>query len=198
MACSGQLTAGLDPTCATQDQMGGIDKRIYVGETNDIDTATTVFATDGSLTTLDLLTGKTLKRFIGRAEKHTPSTAGEAGDNRNFFMQSVAVWVQAKTQAEKNAAEDLFKSRGIFIGVETNGDSQSEGQIEFFGLPKNLTGLGNFELKGSAYQHDWGTALNDPNQIVVTLSGRFPNDAIVYNPTGNLATNIAALDAMSL
>ena len=200
MACV-QLTAGLSPSCAAEKAVGGIDKRVYIGQLDQIDWTTTTFGANNEITAFGLTTNVpayTLKKFIGKKLKNNTVVDGVVGENTNMFNQSLNLVLYARTAAEKKAVNDLFLAEGLFAIVETNGSALSPAQLEVYGIGNDVGSPDNYGLSGSAYQNNSGTLLNDPNNITVTLSGEHPNDSLVFIPASSLAANLTLLDGMSV
>lgn len=199
MACK-NLTRGLDPTCDALKKHGGLAKRVYVGQLSQLE-GYTVNEDTLDIETLDMaLNGSsdyTLKKFIGKKLKHNATTPVEVGENINVFNQTVALVLFHFTSLEKAAIEELVNAEDLFVLVETFG-----GQIEVYGI--DTEGSENSEdplggLNCSAGEGGTGTALNDPTQYTVTLSGQHRIMCRIFNisSTATLAQNIAYLDAIS-
>lgn len=193
MAACSFLTVGLDPSCEALKKLGGVNKRVYIGQLSDIDTIT--FGVDGEITALTLLLGATLKRFYGKKEKNQGTYELVAGETINLFNQSAILALYFDSDAERTAVNQLVNVEDMFVFIETNA-----GNIEAYGIA-NSTALGydNFGLKATAGTgNGTGILINDDTAYRVTLSGNVPNLPMLYAPANSLAVNLAALDAMSL
>lgn len=193
MANCSFLTLGLDPSCEALKKLGGLNKRVYVGQISDIDSVT--FGVDGEITGLTLLLGATLKKFIGKKEKHQGTYELTAGDTINLFNQAVILALYFEFDVERKAVNELVNVEDMFVLVETNA-----GHIEAYGIA-NSTSLGfdNFGLKATAGTgNGTGVLINDDTVYRVTMSGNVPNLPMLYKPADTLANNIIGLDAVSI
>ena len=191
MATCSYLTLGLDPSCEALKKLGGVNKRVWIGQIDDIDTIT--FGVDGEITAFTLLAGKTLKAFIGKKEKHQGTYELTAGETINLFNQSVVLALYFESDLERKAINELVNVEDMFVFIETN-----SGVIETYGIA-NSTSLGydNFGLKATAGTgNGTGVLINDETTYRVTLSGNVPNLPMLYKPASPLASVIADLDAM--
>lgn len=199
MACS-NLTLGLDPSCTALKKVGGLAKRVWVGQISQLDSFTVNETTLDIQTLIMAMNGSvrfTLKKFIGKKLKHNASTPVEVGENINVFNQTVALVLFHYTSLEKSAIEGLVNSEDLFVLVET-----FAGQIEVYGIEVTDSESSEDPIGGlncSAGEGGTGTALNDPTQYTVTLSGQHKIMCRIFNvsPTATLAENISYLDARS-
>ena len=191
MATCSYLTLGLDPSCEALKKLGGVNKRVWIGQIDDIDTIT--FGVDGEITAFTLLLGKTLKAFIGKKEKHQGTYELTAGETINLFNQSVTLALYFESDLERKAVNELVNVEDMFIFVETN-----SGVIESYGIANSTTlGYDNFGLKATAGTgNGTGILINDETAYRVTLSGNVPNLPMLYKPASPLASVIADLDAL--
>lgn len=191
MATCSYLTLGLDPSCEALKKLGGVNKRVWIGQIDDI--ASITFGVDGEITALTLAMGKTLKAFIGKKEKHQGTYELTAGETINLFNQSVTLALYFESDLERKAVNELVNVEDMFVFVETN-----SGVIESYGIA-NSTSLGydNFGLKATAGTgNGTGILINDETAYRVTLSGNVPNLPMLYKPASPLASAIADLDSM--
>jgi hypothetical protein len=89
------------------------------------------------------------------------------------------------------ALDQLIDQEQVFAIVETRA-----GQLEVFGI--NIVNFAAYGLKVTANPGSSGVLINDSTAFVPVLSGGFTNLQLIYNPAASLATNIAALDALSI
>lgn len=199
MACN-NLTKGLDPTCEALKKLGGLAKRVWIGQLSQLD-GYTVNESTLDIAALDMaLSGSvpyTLKKFIGKKLKNNANSELVVGENINVFNQSVILILYHKTSLETAAIEELAVAEDVFVIVETQA-----GDIEVYGIDTN--GLASSDdplggLNGSAGTGGTGTALNDSTGYTLTLSGqhRIIKRNFNVSPTATLAQNIAYLDAIS-
>lgn len=193
MAACSFLTVGLDPSCEALKKLGGVNKRVYIGQLSDIDTIT--FGVDGEITALTLLVGATLKQFIGKKEKNQGTYELVAGDTINLFNQSAILALYFDSDAERAAINQLVNVEDMFCIYETNA-----GHLEVMGIANSSTlGYDNFGLKATAGTgNGTGILINDDTSYKVTLSGNVPNLPMLFEPANTLAANITYLDSISL
>lgn len=196
MAACSYLTQNLDPTCDALKKIGGVNKRVWIGQLDDIDTIT--FGTNGEILTFSLLAGKTLKDFIGKKEKHQGTYELTAGETINLFNQSVILALYFESDAERKAINELVNVEDMFVFVETN-----SGVIETYGIANDTTPLQSnlaynaFGLKATAGTgNGTGVLINDETTYRVTLSGNVPNLPMLFQPAQTLANAIANLDSL--
>lgn len=197
MACR-NLTRGLDPTCDALKKLGGLAKRVWIGQLSELDSYT---VNDDTLDIQALVMvaspPSTLKKFIGKKLKHSVTTPVEVGENINVFNQTAVLVLYHFTSLEKAAIEELVNVEDAFVLVET-----FAGQIEVYGIDTNGIADSDDPLGGlntSAGDGGTGVALNDPTVFTITLSGQHRIMSRIFNtsPTATLAQNIAYLDALS-
>lgn len=198
MACR-NLTLGLDPTCEALKKLGGLAKRVWVGQLSQLDSYT-VNQSTLDIESLSMSTGSPdgykLKKFVGKKLKNSATTPVEVGENINVFNQTVNLVLFHFTSLEKAAIEELVNVEDAFVLVET-----FAGQIEVYGIDTSGTGsedpLGG--LNCSAGDGGTGVALNDTTQFLVTLSGQHRIMCRIFNisTSATLAQNIDYLDGIS-
>lgn len=193
MAACSFLTVGLDPSCDALKKLGGVNKRVWIGQLSDIDTIT--FGVDGEITAFTLLVGATLKRFYGKKEKNQGTYELVAGETINLFNQAAILALYFNDDAERSAINQLVNVEDMFMFIETNA-----GNIETYGIANSSSlGYDNFGLKATAGTgNGTGILINDDTSYKVTLSGNVPNLPMLFKPADTLANNINGLDAISL
>lgn len=191
------LTTGLDPLCTALKKVGGLAKRVWVGQNSQLDSY------EINETTLDVQglslvasPASTLKKFIGRHLKHSANTPVEVGENINVFVQNVILVLYYYTSLEIYAIEGLVNAEDLFVIVQNNA-----GQLEVYGIDTTSEDsddpIGG--LNTSAGEGGTGVLMNDSTSYTVTLSGQHRIMKRIFNvsPTATLAQNIAYLDAIS-
>lgn len=184
--CITRIVDGLDPSCEALDKVGGVKKRVWIGNKDEI----TAYTQDGNsyvdAITLETSPAASLYQFIGKTYKHNGGLTGEIGENTNIIVQALNLVLYYATPAEREAIEGLYKADDVVAFIETEA-----GQIEIWGLDRGL--------RASALAGGTGTALNDSTAITLTLTGQ--EDALPYvfraGSSTSLATSIAYLDALS-
>lgn len=134
---------------------------------------------------------KGLTQWIGKKDKNSAGAEIEVGENVNIRNQTVTPIVYYETAAELAYLDALIDQEQVFAIVET-----VAGSLEVFGI--NKVNFGSFGLKASALTLTSGVLLNDSTAGTLTLTGGLTNLQLQYNPSVSLATNIAALDALSI
>jgi hypothetical protein len=185
MASCIEILQGIDPSCEALNKVGGINRRVWVGQLSYLSAYTV--DVDGYIDSIALSVvasiPQTLKKFIGKKFKHTATFEGEVGENTNVINQSLALSLYYSTPAERQAIEQLFNADDVFIFVEGN-----YGGIEVYGI--------DLGLNGSALTGGLQTLLNDNTATIVTLSGQQLTLPKQFK-TGTLAQDIAYLDNIS-
>lgn len=182
MASCIDLTAGLDPSCAALNKVGGVNKRVWIGQLSQLNS----YATDinGYVSGITLATYETLFKFIGKTYKNSGAYEGTIGENVNTFNQSVTLELYHSTPADREAIESLYNADDVFVFVETNA-----GQIELFGIEQGLN--------ASALSGGTGTALQDKTSTTLTLSGEQTSMPKIFLNGGTLAASISYLNGIS-
>ena len=134
---------------------------------------------------------KGLTQWIGKKDKNSAGVEIEVGENVNIRTQTVTPIIYYETAEELSYLDALVDQEQVFAIVET-----VAGSLEVFGI--NKTNFGSFGLKATALSLVSGVVLNDSTAGTLTLSGGLTNLQLQYNPGVSLATNIAALDALSI
>lgn len=191
MACN-FLTIGLDPSCEALQGLGGVNKRIWIGAIADIDTIT--FSANGDVLTFSMVTGSSLKAFIGKKEKHQGTYELTAGDTVNLFNQSVILALYFNDQVERKAINELVNAEDMFAFVQTNA-----GGIEMYGVASNPDyDFASFGLEATAGTgNGTGVLINDDRVYRVTMSGNVPNLPVLYKIADTIANNIIGLDSIT-
>jgi len=134
---------------------------------------------------------KGLTQWSGKKDKNNAGVEIEVGENVTVRNQSVVMSIYYETAEELSYLDNLIDQEQVFAIVET-----VAGSLEVFGI--NKVNFGSFGLKASAFTGTSGTVLNDSTAGALTMSGGMTNLQLQYNPGVSLATNIAALDALSI
>jgi len=194
MSACATLTTGINPGCAAIKKVGGVDKRVWIGETKDIDITAITFGSNDEVTAFDLISTKTLKKFIGKNDKHSGKSTPVPGVNVALWNQEVSLVLYIKTAAERKAYADLCEAEDLFIIMETNA-----GDLEVYGIScKGVDGIDSYGLKMSGGEKGTGVLKNDDTSAKVTLAyPEMPNMDLLFIPATVIGTNITALDALS-
>ena len=192
MSCK-PLEAGINTNCQKEGKVGGINKRIFVGDVNDIDSGVLDFDADGAVDAFALTSPGTLKMFVsdrflqaGRDElvvnEFGPPVWKHAVDFVHMYWD----------QEDIKTLEQLARAKQLFVIVETN-----NGQFIVFGLGNTTLCYDNFGLKAEVQTGTTGVKISDDVTGKTTLSGEVPNKPMLYKPLQAGATTAQELEAMS-
>lgn len=188
MSCI-SLANSVRPGCAAKKKPGGVDKKVFFGLLEDIESITFDSETN-AITAITFKSGKGLIEYDLKKDKNNATMALEVGENANLRNHTVNVVVNWDTADELAALEDLIDAEGIFSFIEQNG-----GNIEAYGINKG-SNFNNFGLKTTTLDGSTGTVLNDPTAFNVALSGQHTNLQLLYKPSQTLTANLAELEAL--
>ena len=131
------ISGGIVNDCTTrQNAIGGLKTRFWLGNIDDIDTATTLANLDGSgnITSIDFLDYALLYKFQGIKAGNTGQDDIAADDDGNaFFPHQFAFKIYDTTQAQRDVLEDLAFSDVFVVYEDANGD------FYILGLPLGLS-----------------------------------------------------------
>lgn len=179
------ILRSIGATCASLNQVGGVDKRVWVTQLNQIESYT--FDSDGyinSLVTKEI--GITnyqyqLAKIVGKKNTHSGTYEGIVGDNVNILKQTAILKIYTDSPSDRDKVIDLFDARELVVFFEN-----ANGFIEVYGLDKGLD--------GSALSGGTGVALQDDTVVTITLSGDQNKLPYYFLHGGSLATSIDYLD----
>jgi hypothetical protein len=182
------LLEGLDASCDALNKVGGVKKRVWVGQLSQLGTTPYTEDADGYVDTISFaLASPTygLHKFVGKKSKHSGTYELTAGDNVNTFNTSAILVLYHYTPADRSAIENLINSDDLFALFETEA-----GQIELFGITQGLN--------ASAGSGATGVALQDSTAFTLTLSGEQLAMPKLFLNGGTLADSITYLDGISV
>jgi len=183
------ILRSISATCASLNQIGGVDKRVWVTQLSQIGSYT--FDSDGyvnSLVTKENGTtnyGYELAQIIGKKNTHNGSYEGVVGENISLIKQNAVLKIYADTPSDRDKVIDLFDAQELVVFFEN-----SNGKIEVFGLDKGL--------EGSALVGGTGTEMQDDTAVTITLTGDQNKLPYYFLYGGSLATSIEYLDNVGL
>jgi hypothetical protein len=187
------ITGGVVATCDSLQQVGGIDRRIYVGQISQIDADIIAFDSDGGVSAFALNSGETLKLFISDEFKQAGRDEGVVAEfGPGMFKHSVDFVHYFFTQEDIKHLEELCKAKRVFCIIETNA-----GQFKVYGLGNNALGYRKYGLKMETHTHTTGVLGTDDNTAKTTLSGEVPNKPMIYKPLQSGTATLAELNGMS-
>lgn len=190
MSCLGTVALGVQSGCDALKKVGGLDRRVWLGTVDDL--ASVVYtANKNSITAITFKTDKGLVLYTGKVDKNNANTAIEVGENVNVRNQTVNVFLGVDTDQQLATLDALIDTDRLFVISETR-----SGQLEVYGL--NRTNFDSFGLKVTAYVDNTGTLINDSTLTNITLSGGLTNLKMYYAPLATLATNVAALNLLTI
>jgi len=192
MAACDALTTNLSPSCDAIKKPGGLDKRVWIGLVEDLDSVT--FGTGNQITAFTFAASTGFITATGKMEKNNSSIAINAGENYNLRTQSFNFVSYYLTADDLDDIDQLIDQEQLFVCAETNA-----GTIEVYGINKS-DAFDNFGLQCTAIEGGSGTAKLDASQFALTFSGDFENLQLVFEDTAagspGLAADIAYLDAL--
>ena len=186
MACI-DLLNGINASCDALNKVGGVNKRVWIGQLSQI----TGYTLDGDgyveTITMDADASNndyTLKKFTGKKNKNSGTYELTAGENVNTFNTSFNLEVFHFTPDDRENLEALINADDVFVIAQTDA-----GQIEVFGIEQGLN--------ASAGSGGTGVSLQDKTSFTLTLSGEQMNLPKLFLNGGSLATSITYLDGIS-
>jgi hypothetical protein len=190
MANCVQILQGIDPSCDALNKVGGINKRVWVGQLSMLDNPKYTEDADGYIATIEMATISSvvqeLVTFSGKKFKNSTANEVVVGENVNTINQQVTLALYYTTPTEREAIEDLINADDVFVCVEGN-----YGRIEIYGI--------DLGLNCSAGSGGLGALLNDNTAFIVTLSDEQLTLPKQFRSATNstLAADIAYLDGIS-
>ena len=194
------LVRSLDPNCDALNKIGGVNKRIFIGQLSQLDS----YSVD--INTLDItaitmnLNGSIaykLQKFIGKKLKNSADVELEVGENISVFNQKVNLVLYHSSSKDKQAIENLVASEDLFCFVETNA-----AQIEVYGID-TIGSLGSDDpiggLNASEGAGSTGILLNDDTAMAISLSGQHRVISRIFQRPASAthAQNLAYLEALT-
>lgn len=179
------ILRSIGATCASLNQVGGVDKRVWVTQLNQIESYTfDSYGYINSLVTKEIGTTNyqyQLAKIVGKKNTHSGTYEGVVGDNVNILKQTAILKIYTDSPSDRDKVIDLFDARELVVFFEN-----ANGFIEVYGLDKGLD--------GSALSGGTGVALQDDTVVTVTLSGDQNKLPYYFLHGGSLATSIDYLD----
>ena len=183
------ILRSIGATCISLNQIGGVDKRVWVTQLNQIESYT--FDSNGyvnSLVTKEINTTNyryELAQIIGKKNTHSGNYEGVVGENVSFVKHNAVLKIYTDSPSDRDKVIDLFDAQEIVILFEN-----SNGKIELYGLEKGLD--------GSALVGGTGTEMQDDTAVTITLTGDQNKLPYFFLYGGSLATSIEYLDSIGL
>jgi hypothetical protein len=190
MANCVQILQGIDPSCDALNKVGGINKRVWVGQLSMLDNPKYTEDADGYIATIEMATISSvvqeLVTFSGKKFKNSTANEVVVGENVNTINQQVTLALYYTTPTEREAIESLINADDVFVCVEGN-----YGRIEIYGI--------DLGLNCSAGSGGLGALLNDNTAFIVTLSDEQLTLPKQFRSATNstLSADIAYLDGIS-
>lgn len=183
------ILRSISATCASINQIGGVDKRAWVTQLNQIESYT--FDSNGyvnSLVTKEIGTTNyryELAQIVGKKNTHSGNYEGVVGENVSLVKQNAILKIYTDSPSDRDKVVDLFDAQELVVFFEN-----SNGKIEVFGLDKGL--------EGSALVGGTGTEMQDDTAVTITLTGDQNKLPYFFLYGGSLATSIEYLDSIGL
>lgn len=175
------ITAGIKLNCTGKGQVGGLNRRVFVGNIKDLaDTPYTIDG-DGYVTAINFKPYGFLYEFVGQKFAHTSSDDVErnAGGSVNY-PHTVTLKLFDETPDDKEIIEQMTAA-DVFVVVETNNQ-----KFKIYGYQNGLT-------IDTAPQESGNESSSDTSRTV-TLSGAEVGLAKVFLDT-DYATSVAKLES---
>ena len=183
------ILRSIGATCSSLNQIGGVDKRVWVTQLNQIESYT--FDSNGYVNSLVTKENGTsnyryeLAQIIGKKNTHSGNYEGVVGENVSFVKQNAVLKIYTDSPSDRDKVVDLFDAQELVIFFEN-----SNGKIEVYGLDKGL--------EGSALVGGTGTEMQDDTAVTITLTGDQTKMPDFFLVGGSLATSIEYLDSIGL
>lgn len=186
MADCVDLLRSIGASCAALEQVGGVNKRVWLTQLSQIDSSTK--DANGYVNTIamgnDGSAGYKLVTITGKKFTHNGSIEGVIGANVNLVSHTAVLKLFTETPTQRANVLTMFKAHELVVFFETE-----SGNIEIYGFDKGM--------EASALAGGTGTALQDDTSITLTLKGEQTTLPDYFLADGTLATSIAYLDAIS-
>ena len=183
------ILRSIGATCSSLNQIGGVDKRVWVTQLNQIESYT--FDSNGYLNSLVTKEYNNsnyryeLAQIVGKKNTHSGNYEGVVGANVSFVKQNAVLKIYTDTPSDRDKVVELFDAQELVIFFENN-----NGKIEVYGLDKGL--------EGSALVGGTGTEMQDDTAVTITLTGDQNKLPYFFLYGGSLATSIEYLDNIGL
>jgi hypothetical protein len=187
IACK-DLVKGINPDCDALNKVGGVDKRVWIGQLAQREGYATNQTTK-DIEGITMLTNSppyTLHKFIGKRFKNSGEFPLEEGENVNTFNHTAILQIFYSTSVELEALEELANADDLFVIMQGN-----DGKILCFGM--------DLGLNATAGEGGTGVELQDSTAYTMTISGQEMKAPRYFNvtPGASLADNITYLDGIS-
>lgn len=193
MACS-EMNLKLDPSCLAKRKPGGLNRRVWCVQLEDID-AYTQDGTTKDIKTLVLKASKQLTKLVGRKGKHSGAYELQVGENVNSVKQILNLVLYHETTVDREAIMSVANAEDTVFFVQNE-----IGQIEVFGLDYLSGAVGDPEggLNAESGAGGTGTLKNDDTSFKLTVAGDIRHLPPIFNiSSGTLTLNIAYLDNLA-
>jgi hypothetical protein len=174
MSCN-TLLKGINPSCAAIKKPGGVNKRVWVGLLDDLETATFGSSGQNSFSALSFKAGKGFMQFIGKREKHNGTMAIEVSENFTLRNHTGNLVLYYSTPEQLAAIDKLVDVEGMFKIFETNA-----GQLESWGLNKGEN-FKEYGLKAASLEGGTGTLKTDLTSYALSVSGLHENLELIMD-----------------
>lgn len=175
------ITAGIQINCNGQGQVGGLNRRAFVGNIKDLADNAYTTDVDGYVTAINLKPYGFLYEFVGQKFAHTSGddVARNEGGSVNY-PHTVTLKIEDLTPDDKAVIESMTAA-DLFVVVETNNQ-----EFKIYGAENGLT-------VDTAPQNS-GNAIGSDTTRTITLSGGEKRLAKVFRDT-DYATSVAKLES---
>jgi hypothetical protein len=188
MSCS-KLNAALPVTCAALERVGGINKRVWIANLEDIASYT---ISSNVISAITMASTTYFYPYVGDKDRHSTAAELQVGETVNSFKQMVNLTLFTSTSPEDAIIENLCDANDLVIIVEAN-----DGQFEIFGLDV-YAGSNSYPTGGlrcESATKGSGATINERAPWAIVLSGTLRNvERKVFST--DYATTIALIEAL--
>lgn len=175
------ISAGIGINCTGKGQIGGLNRRVFIGNIKDLANNAYTFDVDGYVTAINFKPYGFLYEFVGQKFAHTSGDNVERNEGGSVnYPHIVTLKLFDDEPADKELIETMTAA-DVFAVVETNNQ-----EFKIYGFQNGLT-------IDTAEQNS-GNAGNSDTSRTVTLSGVEVGLAKIFRDT-DYATSVAKLES---
>ena len=175
------ITSGIVLDCTGKGQLGGLNRRVFVGNIKDLEDLPYTISAEGYYEAINLRTYGFLYEFIGQKFAHTSGDNVERNEGGSVnYPHTVTLKLIDATPADSSVIEEMTAA-DVFVVVETNNQ-----KFKIYGYQNGLT--------ISEAPQDSGNAASADTTRTITLSGNEVGLAKEFLIT-DYATTVALLES---
>lgn len=146
MSCG--ITGGVTASCDDLAQVGGVKKKMWIGNTSDLSTNPAIYSDDGYINYLNFITYGGVYAFTSKKLSGSAGVEMVNGEGANLFNQTVTMKVFTETPEAYARLEELSGS-DVFIVVEDNNEN-----FKVYGIKNGLEMTGLTQNTGTEFTAD--------------------------------------------